>query len=83
MLTVRRIKYTLYGEYGTYDTTAVIHIVWRPSHIQQKDRNVQAEVLLDIKRKVHFGKQIALTTAANAHTLEPKIKIFFYSEKPP
>lgn len=83
MLTVRRIKYTLYGERGTHDTTAAIQCVWRPSHIQQKDINVQAKVLLDIKRKAHFGKQIALTATANAHTLEPKIKIFFHSEKPP
>ena len=83
MLTVRRIKYTLYGERGTYDTTAAIQCVWRPAQIQQKDINVQAKALLDIKRMAHFGKQIALITAANAHTLEPKIKIFFHSEKPP
>lgn len=60
-----------------------VHMIRRPSHIQQKDINVQAKALLDIKRKAHFGKQIALITAANAHTLEPKIKIFFHSEKPP
>ena len=68
-----------------------VHMIRRPPYnvydgrrtFSKKNRNVQAKALLDIKRKAHFGKQIALTTAANAHTLEPKIKIFFHSEKPP